>query len=268
MGAIPSIPTDPSRKVKVIAAAYGRTGTVSTSLALAKLLDGPVLHGGTQLLARDDEYCRLWLKAYEAKAAGENEKCLKYVQQATAGYVATADLPTVHFIPELRELYPDAKVVLVNRDPVKWWNSVVALASRATPWWLALALAPIPGWRHIPEFMNIWGRKTPGATDSDNRAQRLAKGGPHLLEMHNDRVRALVPKEQLLEMKLDEGWGPLCRFLDLPIPNEPFPRANDNTAMTQYANKIMLTALKVWLGIFSVGVVAVYSAFSLWRMEN
>lgn len=54
MGGVASIPTDPSKKVQVISAGYSRTGTVSMSLALEKLVDGPVLHGGTQILVRDD----------------------------------------------------------------------------------------------------------------------------------------------------------------------------------------------------------------------
>lgn len=54
MGGVESVPTDPSRKIQVISAGYSRTGTVSMSLALAKILDGPVLHGGTQILTRDD----------------------------------------------------------------------------------------------------------------------------------------------------------------------------------------------------------------------
>ena len=54
MGGVESVPTDLSRKVQVISAGYSRTGTVSMSLALAKLVDGPVLHGGTQILTRDD----------------------------------------------------------------------------------------------------------------------------------------------------------------------------------------------------------------------
>lgn len=54
MGGVASIPTDPSRRVQVISAGYSRTGTVSMSMALDKLLDGPILHGGTQILVRDD----------------------------------------------------------------------------------------------------------------------------------------------------------------------------------------------------------------------
>lgn len=61
MGGVASIPTDPSRTVQVISAGYSRTGTVSMSMALDKLLDGPILHGGTQIFVRDD---------------GENPQCL------------------------------------------------------------------------------------------------------------------------------------------------------------------------------------------------
>lgn len=54
MGGAPSVPTDPSRRIQVIGAGYSRTGTVSLQLALEKLLDGPVMHGGTQVLHRED----------------------------------------------------------------------------------------------------------------------------------------------------------------------------------------------------------------------
>lgn len=54
MGGVPSVPTDPSRTLQVIGAGFARTGTVSMALALEKLLDGPVCHGGTQLLGRED----------------------------------------------------------------------------------------------------------------------------------------------------------------------------------------------------------------------
>ena len=54
MGGVPSIPTDPSRELRVIGAGYSRTGTVTMQMALEKLLDGPVCHGGTQILGRED----------------------------------------------------------------------------------------------------------------------------------------------------------------------------------------------------------------------
>lgn len=89
------------------------------------------------------------------------------------------------FIPEMMELYPDAKVVLVKRDAVKWWNSIAALTSRTTPVWLGPLMAPIPGWRHLPSFANEYSRSMLsliGLTeDTASPVELLKKGGPRKL---------------------------------------------------------------------------------------
>lgn len=54
MGGVPSVPRDPSRKVQVICAGYPRTGTSTMALAIEQLYNGPFLHGGTQILSRED----------------------------------------------------------------------------------------------------------------------------------------------------------------------------------------------------------------------
>ena len=59
MGGTPSKPGDPARQLEVIGAGYSRTGTVTMQLALEKILDGPVIHGGTHLLSREDCKFRL-----------------------------------------------------------------------------------------------------------------------------------------------------------------------------------------------------------------
>src|SRR5437660_1617933 len=35
-----------------------------------------------------------------------------------------------------------------------------------------------------------------------------------------------APTERLLVWRAGDGWEPLCRALELPVPDEPFPRAN------------------------------------------
>ena len=48
-------PTDFTRKIEVIGAGLGRTGTMSFSAALEKLLEGPVYHSGNMLIS--DKEC-------------------------------------------------------------------------------------------------------------------------------------------------------------------------------------------------------------------
>ena len=44
---------------------------------------------------------------------------------------------------------------------------------------------------------------------------------------HYETARALVPPGQLLEFILGDGWGPLCEFLQRPVPSVPFPKVNE-----------------------------------------
>jgi hypothetical protein len=146
MGGKPSKP-DPSRSMEVISAGYGRTGTESMQLALERLLEGPVQHGGTNAINRTDGKCHIphepvprycmyarpaivtihaapllittliwtefswWgIQALQAQAAGDKELTKSYLRKMMAGYVAGTDFPTCVFVEELMEIYPNAKV--------------------------------------------------------------------------------------------------------------------------------------------------------------
>lgn len=129
------------------------------------------------------DYCSTWIKAYEARNRGDSETTLKMVRKATAGFVATADLPPSDFMLEMMQLYPAAKVILVKRDPVKWWSSIAALTSRMTPSWLGLALAPIPGWRYLATFASHYSQsilQLAGVPDyhTASPVELIKKGGP------------------------------------------------------------------------------------------
>jgi hypothetical protein len=46
---------------------------------------------------------------------------------------------------------------------------------------------------------------------------------------HNVAVKASIPANQLLIYQVKDGWEPLCKFLNKPIPAGPFPRTNDRS---------------------------------------
>jgi hypothetical protein len=45
-------------------------------------------------------------------------------------------------------------------------------------------------------------------------------------QAHNARVREVIPAERLLVYQVAEGWGPLCGFLGVPVPDTPMPKVN------------------------------------------
>ena len=40
-----------------------------------------------------------------------------------------------------------------------------------------------------------------------------------------------APKDKMLEYSVKEGWGPLCKFLDAPVPNIDFPHKNKGASV-------------------------------------
>jgi hypothetical protein len=45
-------------------------------------------------------------------------------------------------------------------------------------------------------------------------------------DAHTEAVRSAIPADRLLVYQVRDGWEPLCAFLGLPVPDEPFPRTN------------------------------------------
>ncbi len=127
--------------------------------------------------------------------------------------------------PLLIAAYPDAKVLLTNRDPESWWESHVAMFQ------LGLAFN-----EQLTDEQRQWAAESGFARMQEALATMApAMFGEHLFdkehcpsvyEQHYDRVRRAVPAEQLLDYRVQEGWEPLCRFLGVDVPDEPFPRVN------------------------------------------
>jgi hypothetical protein len=40
-------------------------------------------------------------------------------------------------------------------------------------------------------------------------------------------VKAEIPPERLLVYQAGQGWAPLCAFLGVPVPAEPYPSENN-----------------------------------------
>ncbi len=66
----------------------------------------------------------------------------------------------------------------------------------------------------------VWDRLFDGRFEDRDHA--IAVFNEHIAE-----VKRTVPKERLLIFSVREGWGPLCDFLELPIPEGNFPHIND-----------------------------------------
>jgi len=70
-------------------------------------------------------------------------------------------------------------------------------------------------------------------------------------EAWTERVVATVPADRLLVFDVRDGWEPLCEFLEVPVPDVPYPRRNDRAEMRR-----VLKALEVGSRAVRVGTMA------------
>jgi Sulfotransferase domain len=192
----------------VIGAGFGRTGTLSLKGALEQLGFGPCYH--MVEVIEHPEHVGFWERA----AAGDRVDW----DQILSGYRAAVDWPACNFYAPLAEHYPEAKVILTERDPERWYESARATIfpriTRAVAPGDAVALARARMQRAIVIEQAFGG-------EIADRAHVLAVFREHLAA-----VRRTIPPERLLVYRVADGWAPLCRFLGRPVPDAPFPHAN------------------------------------------
>jgi hypothetical protein len=249
-------------KLRVIGAGMPRTGTASFSRALEILLDGPVYHGGTQITLGPESDVQTWLELFEhwpAKDEATEQKNLELIKSQTDGFVAMTDNPCLVLVPELMKLYPDAVVICTQRNIDSWEKSMEAVSNAATMGFLRFVLFPLPTMRYFVQFIDAmrpawlyrYGETEPPTRVSYNR--------------HEEWLKEIVPPERLVFIDVKDGWEPLCKALDLPVPKDvPFPNINDSKAIDELAKKQVRRGLTRWAVIFAVGGASVAFAVRRW----
>ena len=188
--------------LKLIGSGLGRTGTMSTKLALEQIGFGPCHHMVEVFM--HPESVPLWVDAGNGKPDWD---------AIFAGYQSMVDHPGCAYWRELMAHYPDAKVLHTVRDPDKWFDSTQAtIFSPNSP---AHAAPEGPMRDFMGQLFGWYGG------DMHDRAFMV-----DFFRRHTEAVVAGVPKARLLVFDVAEGWAPLCAFLGVPVPDTPYPREN------------------------------------------
>lgn len=85
---------------------------------------------------------------------GDRERALKGIREITAGFVGTVDMPSLAMLPELMELYPDPKVVMITQDPEKWWESFKPVMDNSLSAVHEAMMAIDPEYNWFPAFVD------------------------------------------------------------------------------------------------------------------
>jgi len=276
MRKIDQVKTSRSKPMRLLVLGISRTGTSSLCLALDKF-NYKTFHM-MENMKQPNHFFPLWDEAIRAKFNSDGKPYGKAEFDKLLGdYDALSDLPAVLFSPELLQAYPDAKVILTTRDPEKWVDSMQSTIWLAHSWWTFDLLTPfhnlIRGWRTLdtldwdafinssPEKLSIYPRRR------DYLSQEYRELAVKRFKEHNEYIRSIVPKENLLVFQAQDGWEPLCEFLGEKVPDEPYPRTWDKDQLAKEA------AMLWWIGVGSavlqiVGPVGVAVGVGWWAKRS
>ncbi len=197
--------------LSIIGAGFGRTGTLSLKHALEQLGFGPCYH--MIEIIRNPSFAGYWETIRDGKSADWD--------MVFQGYKATVDWPACAYYAELAAYYPKAKVILTVRDANAWFDSAHNTIFSKMPRKLK---SDNPQGRMAYELIF---KKTFGG-NLDDRDHVIA-----IYERHNAEVKRTIPADRLLVYDLAQGWGPLCKFLGVPVPAIPMPKVNTTDEFLQ-----------------------------------
>ena len=232
----------------IIVAGWGRTGTRSLKFALEQLLGKPCYHMQNILLNKKE--AKKWHDFFIT-----NKKNVNW-DEIYKGYGATLDFPGCNYYKELMKKYPNAKVILTQRDSESWIKSWNVLENKILKSFSFRFAAKIPYTsfslhRDIHNHL-ILGDK--GAFKGKTKDSDRMK----LFEDWNQSVINYVPKDRLLIYHPKEGWEPICKFLNKPVPTIEYPHLNKTKNMGHMSRFINSMFILIVLLIISGMMIAWY----------
>ena len=194
--------------LQIVGAALPRTGTLSLKFALEMLGFGRCYHMSELILYPEHRWRWTFARARPA-----------LLDPLWEEFHATLDAPSCALWKPLARRFPQAKVILTRRDPGRWYESVMETVGS-------------------PDHVRFMLRSplAPAALANPPFGLRLERQAMiRHFERYGDEVRKTITTDRLLEFEAKDGWEPLCRFLGVPVPEQPFPHVNDRDAMNAAA---------------------------------
>ncbi len=175
---------------KIFCIGFQKTGTTSMNTALQDLG-----FSVKSVFGNDMEYSALKHQYIEKGLA------------LAAEYDAVEDMPWPLLYRELDKAFPNAKFILTVRDTTSWLRSICDHF----------------GSNPDPMQQLTYGESFSAPIGNEDHYCRV-------YEAHNASVEEYFADrpEDLLVLNLSDGnsWEKICTFIDVPVPNKPFPRSN------------------------------------------
>ncbi|MBS1518083.1 MAG: sulfotransferase family protein [Bacteroidetes bacterium] len=214
--------------LKIIGSGLGRTGTFSLKLALEHIGFGKCFH--MIELFQNPEGVKYFRQAERGEQVNWNE--------LFNGYVSAVDYPGARYFENLAEYYPDAKLIHTYRNPDEWYDSAVEtifMAKNLSPGKILKFGLRFPFSKEVRRRFRVFTYNRMLMDREFGKDLTDKKKVIERFKRHTDNVIKKIHPDRLLIFKASEGWDPLCRFLNVPVPDVEFPLSNDRK---EFLNRI------------------------------
>eukprot|EP01084_Bolivina_argentea_P025073 46655_1 len=262
----------------IVGSGFGRTGTSTLQLALAKL--GYKTFHMRELL-KDTNKMYLFIQAAELKLKLKQEIKESKTENIKSNDIwnhmklnkddfkwsdifgddenkfhATVDFPACAFYLDIMEYYkPNYKVILSVRDNSdKWYTSISQtllqmMALQKNHWLLRKIAAPE---HKLHECVMDLIFDDPQRLGNEEKYKKI-------YDEWIEHVKQNVPKDKLLIFNVKEGWPSLCKFLNIDIiPNEPFPRSNESKQLIAIIKNVKIVLNVIYCVVVVVIAIILY----------
>jgi hypothetical protein len=219
--------------IKIIGAGFPRTGTNTLRESL-ELLGFTKTYHMKQLLVHP-ENLHYWSTL--------NETGTTNWDALYDGYQATVDFPCYPWYKQHMKQYPEAKVILSIRPFEKWYLSFYSTIwqSQNPPESERIAMGEkIAASPRLQSVMQVMGFAKQTINEGHFQGKFLDKDFMEkVFNDHNEEVKNYVPADRLLVFDVCEGWEPLCKFLDVEVPDESLPHTNKKEDFAAMVGELM-----------------------------
>ncbi|EFE43462.1 hypothetical protein TRV_01779 [Trichophyton verrucosum HKI 0517] len=191
---------------------------------------------GQEFPSNPTRWFLLWKEAIDCNFYGKGTPYgREEFDKLLAGYDAIMDFPPCLFWEDFYKAYPNVKIILTNRDPDSWLKSMQDTIFGFMQWKIWLV------WRYVDRQTTkpMLDMLTAGFNVFCNNDYGSAARQAYT--DHYQRVRNTIPKDQLLEFHFGDGYEPLCKFLDLPVPAKPYPHQNTSATFNGLQEKLWVS---------------------------
>ncbi|CAH0048173.1 unnamed protein product [Clonostachys solani] len=233
-------PTDKA-PLRAIGLGLPRAATSSLQAAFEEVGYGPCLHMA-QIIPHPDRLQLIIDASYEKNTETRH----KMLHTLIDGYSAVCDVPAILFYKDFMEMFPDAKLVLNGRpNPEVWAQSCrESFGYFFSPWFYYVGF--------LWSVDRLWHRLNMRVVEYYKELYdepSIFQASAYTKYYQSVRDDAKANRWTLLEFQAEEGWAPLCKFLEQDVPDKSFPRVNERKTFQVVKRVFIAKGILSWMAV-------------------